>query len=176
MAFARVHLAARALGTEGSNAREARRRLSGLPGALARHRDEVGPLAPAVGHPLKVSRSYWPGLFPGDEVAGLPRADNAPGQLSGSYRRPGRRGSGSEVASPALVLRGWARVIAAVATRRRPERVKGLMGAGRASRAELRATLAERRGRRIERRRFRRDPEGYLRHPEAKLIQPSLPT
>jgi hypothetical protein len=80
------------------------------------------------------------------------------------------------VASPALVLRGSARIIAAVATRQKPERVKDLIGADREQWVELRAELAERRQRRVERRRFRRDPEGYLRLLEAKLIQPSLPT
>lgn len=84
--------------------------------------------------------------------------------------------SGRKVASPALVLRGSARIIAAVATRQKPERVKDLIGADREQWVELRAELAERRQRRVERRRFRRDPEGYLRLLEAKLIQPSLPT
>jgi hypothetical protein len=176
LAFAWVRLVAQVLGTEGIDAATARKRLGGLLGAMARHQGQVGELASAVGHFLKVSRSYWPGLFPCYEVRDLPRTNNALEQLFGSYRHHERRVSGRKVASPALVLRGSARVIAAVATRQRPERVKDLIGADRARWAELRATLAERRQRRAERRRFRHDPEGYLRQLEAKLIQPSLPT
>ena len=141
----------------------------------ARYRDKVGGLAPAVGHFLKVSRSYWWGLFHCYEVEDLPRTNNALEQLFGSYRHHERRVSGCKVASPALVLRGSARILAAVATRQRPERLPDVKGADRARWAELRATLAERRQRRVERRRFRRDPEGYLRQLEAKLIRLILP-
>jgi hypothetical protein len=147
-----------------------------LAGAMACHQDKVGSLASAVGHFLKVSRSYWPGLFHCYEVDNLPRTNNALEQLFGSYRHHERRVSGRKVASPALVLRGSARIIAAVGTRQRPERVLDLISADRALWTELRAELAERRQRRVERRRFRRGPEGYLRQLEAKLTQPSLPT
>jgi hypothetical protein len=176
LAFAWVHLAAHILGVEGIDAATARKRLAGLLGAMACHKDKVGGLAAAVDHFLKVSRSYWSGLFHCYEVADLPRTNNALEQLFGSYRHHERRVSGRKVASPALVLRGAARIIAAVATRQRPERVQELRGADPARWAELRAELAERRQRRSERRRFRCDPEGYLRQLEAKLNQPSLPT
>jgi hypothetical protein len=170
-----VQQAARILGTEGIGKAAARKRLGGLLGAMARHRSRAGGLAPAIDHFLKVSRSYWPGLFHCYGVAELPRTNNALEQLFGSYRHHERRVSGRKVASPALVLRGSARIVAAVATRQRPERVKDLISADRENWAGLRAELAERRQRRIERRRFRRDPEGYLQQLEAKLNQPSLP-
>jgi hypothetical protein len=175
VAFGWVHQAAHILGAEGIDAVAAPKRLGGLLGAMASHKDRVGPLAPAVDHFLRVSRSYWPGLFHCYEVEGLPRTNNALEQLFGSYRHHERRVSGRKAASPALVLRGSARIIAAVATRQKRERVKELSGADRARWAELRAELAERRQRRWERRRFRRDPEGYLRQLEDKLTQPSLP-
>src|SRR5687768_2248261 len=143
---------------------------------MACHRARVGALAPAVEHFLKVSRSYWSGLFHCYDVGDLPRTNNALEQLFGSYRHHERRVSGRKVASPALVLRGSARIIAAVATRQQPERLRDLIGADRQAWTELRGTLAERRQRRIERRRFRRDPEGYLRQLEAKLNQSGLPT
>jgi hypothetical protein len=176
LAFGWVHQAAHILGAEGIDAPTARKRLGGLLGAMARHRDRAGGLAAAVDHFVKVSRSYWPGLFHCYEVEDLPRTNNALEQLFGSYRHHERRVSGRKVASPALVLRGAARILAAVATRQRPERVQDLIGADRESWAELRAEMEERRRRRVERRRFRRDPEGYLRLLEAKLIQPTLPT
>ena len=169
-----MHLAAHILGTEGSNAATVRRRLGGLLGAMARHRDKAGRLASAVSHFLKVSRSYWPGLFGCYSVADLPRTNNALEQQFGSYRHHERRVSGRKVASPALVLRGSARIVAALATRQRPERLDDLIAADPAHWAQLRDSLAERRQRRIERRRFRRDPAGYLRHLEAKLNQPTL--
>jgi hypothetical protein len=174
-AFGWVHQAAHILGAEGTDASTARRRLGGLLGSMARHRDRVGGLAAAVDHFLKVSRSYWPGLFCCYELKGLPRTNNALEQLFGSYRHHERRVSGRKAASPALVLRGAARILAAVATRQRPERVQDLIGADREGWETLRAQMEERRQRRVERRRSRRDPEGYLRLLEAKLTQPSLP-
>jgi hypothetical protein len=176
MAFGWVHQAAHILGTEGIGKAAAQQRLGGLLGAMTRHRDAVGGHTAAVDHFLKVSRSYWPGLFHCYAVDDLPRTNNALEQLFGSYRHHERRVSGRKVASPALVLRGSARIIAAVATRQQPERVKDLIGADRASWAALRAELAQRRQRRVERRRFRRDHDGYLRLLEAKLTQPNLPT
>ena len=174
-AFGWVHRAAHILGTAGIGAATARRQLGGLLGAMARHRAAAGDLAAAADHFVKVSRSYWPGLFHCYAVAGLPRTNNALEQLFGSYRHHERRVSGRKVASPALVLRGAARIVAAVATRQRPERLGDLTGADRTAWRELRAALAERRQRRSERRRFRRDPEAYLRNLEEQLNQSTLP-
>jgi hypothetical protein len=174
-AFGWVHRAAHILGTGGIKAAVARRQLGGLLGAMTRHRGAVGDLATAADHFVKVSRSYWPGLFHCYAVADLPRTNNALEQLFGSYRHHERRVSGRKVASPALVLRGSARIVAAVATRQRPERLGDLTQADRTAWQELRATLAERRQRRSERRRFRRDPEAYLRNLEEQLHQSTLP-
>src|SRR5205807_7524616 len=138
LAFAWVHLAAHILGSEGLTAATARQRLGGLLGAMARHRDKVGGLAWAVSHFLKVSRSYWPGLFHCYAVADLPRTNNALEQLFGSYRHHERRVSGRKVASLALVLRGSARIVAAMATRHRPERLSDLAAADRTAWRELR--------------------------------------
>src|SRR5262249_39834152 len=116
LAFGWVHRAAGILGAEGDGGARVRRRLGGLLGALGRHRQQGGRLAGAVGHFLKVSRSYWPGLFACYDMAGLPRTNNDLEQLFGSQRYHERRASGRKVGSPALVLRGAARVVAAVAT------------------------------------------------------------
>ena len=147
LAFRWVHQAAHLLGIEGIDQETARRRYSGLLGAMARHKDKVGELLPAVEHFLKVTRSYWPGLFHCYRVADLPRTNNALEQLFGSYRHHERRVSGRKVASPALVLRGSARILAAVATRQQAHRVGDLIGADRAAWTKLRAELAERRQR-----------------------------
>lgn len=170
-----MHAAAHILGTAGTTAATARRRLGGLLGAMTRHRSAAGTLAGAVDHFVKVSRSYWPGLFACYEVQGLPRTNNALEQTFGSYRHHERRVSGKKVASPALVLRGSARIVAAIATRLKPERRRDLAGADRAAWQAKRAELAERRQRRIERRRFRQNPAAYLRHLEDQLNQSALP-
>jgi len=59
-----VGQAAHFLGENGAGvAATVRRQLGGLLGAMVRHRGRVGPLARAVGHFVKVTRNYWPGLF-----------------------------------------------------------------------------------------------------------------
>lgn len=176
MAFGWVHDAAHILGTEGITAAAARQQLGGLLGAMTRHRESVGDLAGATDHFVKVSRSYWPGLFACYEVADLPRTNNALEQFFGSYRYHERRVSGRKVASPALVLRGSARIVAAIATRQQPNRKRDLARADRVKWRTKRAELARRRQRRVERRRFRQDPDAYLRHLEEQLTQSALPT
>jgi hypothetical protein len=52
------------------------RRLHGRLGAMKQQQAKAGSLAPAVGHFLKVSRSYWPGLFHCYSVPNLPRTNN----------------------------------------------------------------------------------------------------
>jgi hypothetical protein len=175
LAFGWVHQAARILGVEGASGAEVRQRLGGLLGAMAMHRHKAGRLAGAVGHFLKVSRSYWGGLFVCYDREGLPRTNNGLEQLFGSQRYHERRASGRKAGSPALVLRGSARLVATVATRQRAFTAEDLAGADRAEWMRLRQMLDERRQRRTQRRRFRRDPEGYLRQLEDLLIQSGLP-
>lgn len=174
LAFGWVHRAAGILGAEACGA-VVRRRLGGLLGAMRRQRGRAGSLCGAVGHFLKVSRSYWAGLFACYDVADVPRTNNALEQLFGSQRYHERRASGRKNGSPALVLRGSARLVAAVATRQRAFTAEELAGVDRAAWAKLRQTLEERRQRRTQRRRFRRDPEGYLRRLEDLLTQSGLP-
>ena len=109
-------------------------------------------------------------------MADLPRTNNALGQLFGAHRYHERRASGRKGASPALVLRGAARVIAAAATRERPYTARELASADREEWQQLRQELDVRRQRRTERARFRRDPQAFLSLLEQKLLQPPLPT
>ena len=142
---------------------------------MTRRRAAAGPLAAAVDHFVKVTRSYWPGLFHCYTAADLPRTNNALEQLFGSHRYHERRATGRKGASPALVLRGSARLVAGLATRGREVTAADLAGADRSAWRGLRAALEERRLRRVDRHRFRRDPDAYLRRLEADLIQPGLP-
>jgi hypothetical protein len=166
---------AHVLGAEGVGAARLRHRLGGLLGAMRRHRGRAGELAAAVDHFLRVSRSYWPGLFACYDTADLPRTNNGLEQAFGSHRHHERRATGRKGASPALVLRGSARLVAGLATRQREVPAAELAKADRAEWRQLRRELEQRRQRRVERRRFRRDPNGYLRDLERKLTQSGLP-
>ena len=153
-----------------------RSQLGGLLGAMTAHRESVGELDSAVDHFVKVSRSYWPGLFGCYDTPDLPRTNNDLEQAFGSHRYHERRATGRKGASPALVLRGAAKLVAGLATRHQEVTVADLAGADRAAWKQLRSELEERRQRRVERRQFRRDPDKYLKALENKLIQSRLPT
>ena len=175
MAFGWVHAAASLLGQTGQQASRVRRRLSGLLGAMARHRESAGRLSEAIDHFVKVSRSYWGGLFACYDVPELPRTNNDLEQAFGKHRYHERRATGRTGASPGLVLRGSARLLAGLGTRAGAGSVEGLACADRERWRALRESLERRRGRRVQRRQFRRDPEGYLKALENKLTQSGLP-
>jgi hypothetical protein len=175
LAFGWVHRAAHILGQDALGGDAVRGQLGGLLGAMRRHRASVEGLAPAVDHFLKVSRSYWGGLFACYGTPDLPRTNNDLEQAFGSHRYHERRASGRKGASPSLVLRGSAKLVAGLATRQREVTAADLAGADRAEWERLRAELEVRRDRRVERRRFRQDPDAYLQDLENKLIQSRLP-
>ena len=143
---------------------------------MARHRASAGLLATTVDHFLKVARSYRPGLFHCYAVPDLPRTNNGLEQLFGSQRYHERRATGRRAASPAAVLRGGVRLIAATATRLRPPAVADLGRVSRDRWRELRQRLEQRRQARTLRTRFRRDPGAYLAALEQRACQPPLPT
>lgn len=152
-----------------------RRRYRGLIGAMARHRRASGRLADAFEHFLKVTRSYWPGLFRCYEAEGPPRTNNDLEQFLGSYRYHERRASGRKVACPGTVVRGSVRVVAAAATRLRPIEVEDLVPNDLKRWRELRESLGRRQLVRTLGRRFRRDPAAYLQSLEESLINQALP-
>jgi hypothetical protein len=152
-----------------------RRRFDGLLGAMGRHARLAGPLRPAIGHFRKVARSYRPGLFHCHAVPGLPGTNNDLEQLFGRARYHERRATGRRTASPAAVLRGPVRIIAAAATRTRPPTAHDLGRADRRAWMELRRRLDGSRRARIQRCSFRRDPDAYLADLEQRARQPALP-
>ena len=175
LAFGWVHLAAHYLGSEETSGSVIRKKLGGLLGAMRRHRAAAGDLKEAVDHFVKVTRSYWPGLFACYSTPDLPRTNNDLEQLFGSHRYHERRASGRKGGSPGMVLRGSVRLVAGLATRTREVEAAELAGADREEWKRVRAELEERRERRVERRRFRRNPQEYLKALENKLIQSGLP-
>ena len=109
-------------------------------------------------------------------VPELPRTNNGLEQMFGSQRHHERRATGRKMASPATVLRGEVRVIAATATRLHPPTARELGRVNRKRWVDLRRRLAPRRQARTLRTRFRRDPKAYLAVLERQACQPALPT
>ncbi len=175
--YAWVHRAACILkNTEELSEAAVRRRMRGLLGAMTRHRTKAGRLEGAVGHFLKVTRSYWPGLFHCYRIADLPRTNNALEQLFGSNRFHERRTTGRKTASPALVLRGSVRLVAATATRLRRRGAAELQPRDLQKWKRLRQELEARRHVRRCGLRFRRDPDAYLQPLQTLLLKLILPS
>ncbi len=176
IAYGWVHRAARLLENEDERTgSEVRRRMAEL---LAEMRDEqatVGALQPAVAHFLKVSASYWPGLFHCYDVPGLPRTNNDQEQYFGSARYHQRRASGRIHAAAATVVRGSVRVLASTATRLHRFGEYELRHPDLARWRSMRRTLNLRQEARRQQGRFRKDPAAYLAALEAALLKPSLP-
>ena len=176
-AYGWVHRAAQILKNEaGLHADAVAHRFDGLLGAMAHHRATVGGLIGAIDHFLQVTRSYRPGLFHCYRVPDLPRTNNDLEHLFGAHRHHERRATGRKTASPAMVLRGAVRLLAATATQRQPIRRCDLARADHRAWRDLRQQLEARRYPRVLGRRFRRDPVAYLQQLEATLFQQTLPT
>lgn len=139
---------------------------------LARQRPD---LSETLGHFVKVSRSYEPGLFHCYDVPDLPRTNNDLEQLFGSHRHHERRCSGRKVASPGLVVRGSVRLVAGLMTRSGEVTAEELAPTDVFAWQELRAELGYREAARVQQRRFRRDPTAYLKRLEALARQSGLP-
>lgn len=152
------------------------RSLRSLLGAMARNRTKAGALAPALERFLKVTRSYWPGLFHCYAVEGLPRTNNDLEQFFGSSRHHERRATGRKSASPALVLRGSVRLISGAATRVRIRSGPELQPRDLTGWKQLRHQLDARCHVRRCGLRFRRDPAAYLKQLEEDLHKLALPS
>jgi len=175
-AYRWLHSAAHLLtNPDGLSGKQVQRRYIGLLGAMTRWQPHSGELEPAVAHFLKVTRSYWSGLFHCYDVPDLPRTNNDLEHLFGQHRYLERRITGRKVASPALVIRGSVRIGAAVMTRLRPFSADDLVPPSVAEWHSLRTELATARHQRTLQRRFRQNPDAYLAHLETRLTQLILP-
>jgi len=177
VAFPWVHAAARILNNaENVDAPEVERRLQALLDVMARDRDQAGALAAAVDRFLKVSRSYWPGLFHCYRVKGLPRTNNDLEQFFGSSRHHERRTTGRKRAPIGLVLRGSVRLVAGAATRLRSRGGAELQPRDPELWKQLRRQLDARCIVRRRGLRFRRDPKAYLEDLEEQIAKLALPS
>jgi hypothetical protein len=158
-------------------AQEVRRRLSEI---LRRMRQAAARAPEAsvraqLGHLVKVTKSYWPGLFHCYASKELPRTNNDLEHLFGSHRYHERRASGRRRGSPGFVVSGSVRVVSSLATRLRPEEGLTLSAGYVEGWRQARAGLEKRRESRRQQRRFRRDPVTYLQKLEELATQLSLP-
>ena len=175
-AYGWVRRAATILANEaGLDASGVRARYEKLAAEMACDAESAGALREAIGHFLKVTKSYWPGLFACYDDAELPRTNNDLEQFFGSYRYHERRASGRKVASPGTVVRGSVRLVASAATRLQSIQGAELAPSDLASWRSLRGTLDTRQATRTLGRRFRQDPAAYLKSIEDSLIKNILP-
>ena len=152
-----------------------RQQLAGLLGAMRQAAAKAGgTVAEQLLRFVKVTRSYWRGLFVCYEVADVPRTNNDLEQLFGSHRYHERRASGRKRGSPGLVVSGSVRVVASLATRLRPEEGLRLAAGYVEGWRRTRAALDKRREGRRQQRRFRHDPDTYLKQLEDMCLQLSL--
>ena len=152
-----------------------RRTYKSLLRRIRRKTKKNGALATSLRHFLKVTKSYWPGLFHCYDIPDLPRTNNGLEQLFGSTRHHERRCTGRKAASPSLVLRGSVRIVAGLGTRRQCFQGRELAPQKLDAWRTLRTSLEQRRGTRALRYRFRRAPAAYLRQLEALALKRPLP-
>ncbi len=83
---------------------------------MSRWKHQAGAKELGVTHFLKVTRSYWSGLFHCYEIDGLPRTNNDLERTFGVLRHHQRRCTGRKVAPTSLVIRGSVQLASAIAT------------------------------------------------------------
>ena len=144
--------------------------LSALIEAMSVHQTSAGYLLEGVIHFLKVTASYWSGLFCCYWVPGLPRTNNDLEHIFGTVRHHHRRCTGRKVAPSSLVLRGSVQLIACVATQLTTRCAEQLATVSVNDWRSLRSQLEQHRINRVEQLRFRRSPSDYLANLESQLL------
>ena len=176
-AYPFVHRAAHLLANHDQFAASAvRQRYTELLHELSGAQATFGSLATAATHFQKVTASYWPGLFHCYAVVDLPRTNNDLEQYFGAARHLERRATGRKSASPALVVRGAVRVVAAVATRLQPMTAQALRPTDIPTWRALRRQVEARHATRRAQTRFRRNPHAFLASLEDAFLKPALPS
>lgn len=137
---------------------------------------EIPLLSEAATQFVKVSRSYWSGLFHCYWDPDIPRTNNACEQGFGSLRYSERRATGKKTTSATTVLRGQVRFVAATIRPTRPFEGEDLRPRDISAWRQLRTTLAAQQETRRQQRRFRRDPDTFLAAIEEQLLKVNLPT
>ena len=123
---------------------------------------------------LKVTDSYWPGLFSCYDLSDLPRTNNDLEHTFGSVRYHERRSTGRKQASPGLVIRGAVRTTASVASQRYRFSGSELQPYNLTQWRTVRHQVESRHEARREQFRFRKAPVEYLATLEEKLRQQTM--
>ena len=177
LSYSWVHRAAHILSNEESlRVERLRRDYRHLLAEMSRRKEQAGALSGAVSLFLKVTNSYWMGLFRCYRFADLPRTNNDLEHCFGSARYHERRASGRKGASPAMVVRGSVRVVAAIATPAGGFDAASIRPMDMERWRVLRSSLEKRRESRRAQLRFRRDPDAYLGRLEEQLLKQALPS
>lgn len=171
-----LHKAAQILDNEAQlTAKQVQKKFRSLLGAMTRWQSKAGTLEAGIAHFLKVTRSYWSGLFHCYKVEGLPRTNNDLEHLFGKWRHLHRRCTGRKVAPRSFVLRGSVQLVVAVATQLKTFSAEALATISVQAWQQVRSQLKVHQHKRVEQRRFRRSPTAYLAHLETQLFQLTLP-
>jgi hypothetical protein len=130
----------------------------------------LGALSQGIEHFIKITTSYWSGLFHCYEIEDLPRTNNDLEQTFGVLRHHQRRCTGRKVAPSSLVIRGSVQLTSAVATKFRSFTAEDLSQVSFSDLSELRNDLKKHHNARIEQFQFRRNPSEYLATLESMLL------
>jgi len=175
-AYALLHQAAHVLANHEDECGQAvRERYEQVLRTMREQQAALEPLGEAISTFLKVTESYWPGLFHCYDVPDLPRTNNELEQCFGAVRYGERRASGRRGAIAALVVRGPVRVLTALALRRQCFLPRALVLHDAEAWDTMREQLTFRREARRKQLRFRKNPAGYLAALEEVLLKTSLP-
>lgn len=128
-----------------------------------------------IEHFLKVSHSYWSGLFHCYDIQGLPRTNNDLEHMFGKWRHHHRRCTGRKVAPASLVVRGSVQLVAAIATQLHSFTALELASVSVEAWQHVRVDLNQHQLKRVQQQQFRQRPTTYLASLEQKFIQLVLP-
>ena len=163
VAYNWIHQAAKILDNEtGLDAIEVQRSFQTLLDLMSHAKNEAGTLESGITHFLKITHSYWPGLFHCYNVEGLPRTNNDLEHVFGVLRHHQRRCTGRKVAPSSLVIRGTVQLSSAIATALHSFSAEDLAQVCPKTWQQLRSNLRQHQRFRIEQLRFRRNPQAYL--------------
>lgn len=171
VAYNWIHKAADILDNEaGHPAIEVKRSYQNLLAQMSRWKHKAGTLESGITQFLKITRSYWSGLFHCYEIEGLPRTNNDLEHTFGVLRHHQRRCTGRKVAPSSLVKSGSVQLASAMATKLRTFTAEDLAQVCVDSVLKLRSDLRKHHINRIEQLRFRRNPQDYLTSLESLLL------
>lgn len=171
IAYSWLHEAAKILDNEsGLDASLVQLCFQALLNAMSACRRAAGYLESGILHFLKVTNSYWSGLFHCHSVPGLPKTNNDLEQIFGRVRHHQRRCTGRKVAPASLVLRGSVQLVACIATQICTFHAEHLTSISVEDWRKLRSGLQHHRINRVKQLQFRRSPIDYLANLESQFL------